>query len=91
MIYYNVYIAEDPMGPWVKKNSALLSNNTAGNSFTLTDLNNDHLYYIMVVGGELNEAGVFVPLCGQPIGPEAEAGTDVANPNIVAARPKAVV
>lgn len=89
-IYYKIYIAPDPLGPWqLVNNEPLPDNGSAGNEYTIENLINDNLYYVMVVGGTF-VGNTFTPLCGQPIGPNQDSGASIANPNIIAARVKAV-
>ncbi len=89
-VLYNIYISSNPTGPWDLVNETPISDDSSGNQYTISDLVNGRLYYIMVVGGRLDSNGVFIPISGQPLGPGAEPGTSISNPNIVATRPKEV-
>ncbi len=88
VVKYNVYIASDPRGPWTKVNTTPLSNVSIGNQYTITGLQNNELYYIMVIAGQIDASDNFVAICGQPISNNPEPGLSVNNPNLVAARPK---
>lgn len=85
-VKFNVYYSTSSDGPWTLSNSSLLNNNTLGNSYTITGLNEGVLYYIIVVGGKLNEQGVWVPLSGQSLGPLPNPAKEIANPNMISAR-----
>lgn len=85
-IKYNVYHAQSPQGPWTKANDTLISDVTSGNNYTITGLVSGVLYYVVVVGGRINEDGDWVPLSGQSIGPEQVPAIDIANPNIISVR-----
>lgn len=83
-IKYNVYYSTTPDGPWTKANTVLISDNSSGNSYTITDLTEGVLYYVMVVGGILDDFGNWIPLSGQPIGPNPVSATQIDNPNKIA-------
>ncbi len=85
-IKYNVYYSTNPDGPWIKSNGAPLNDVPSGNSYTITGLTEGVLYYILVVGGRLNEQNIWVPLSGQSIGPLPNPAKDIANPNMISAR-----
>lgn len=86
MTKYNVYYSTTPDGPWIKANITLINDVSSGNSYTITGLTEGVLYYIIVVGGKLNEQGIWVPLSGQSIGPLPNPAKDIANPNMISAR-----
>lgn len=83
---YNVYYSTNEEGPWIKANNILLNDIPSGNSYTITGLTEGVLYYVIVVGGILNEQGVWVPLSGQALGPLPNPAKDIANPNMISAR-----
>lgn len=88
VVHYNVYIAPDAMGPWTLVNDTPIVDNVTGNEYTIPNLINGNLYYIMVVGGRLDEVtGEFLPSCGQPLKPVQDIGSETLNPNITLARP----
>ena len=89
-IKYNVYYSGSSNGPWIKSNTSLIDNNLLGNQYTITGLEQDVIYYIMVVGGVIDDRGVWIPLSGQPIGPNATPIKDLANPNIISAKTHSV-
>lgn len=85
-VYFNIYYSKKSEGPWTKANSSLVSNNPSGNSYEITGLQTGVEYYIMIIGGELDNIGVFVSQCGQPIGPFDYGVNDFYNTNIVRAK-----
>lgn len=89
-VKYNIYSSKSKEGPWTLHNHIPLDNDPNGNSWTLDGLSNGGLYYIMVVGGTINDVGVFVPNCGQPITSNNESGSDINNPHMVIVRPKRI-
>ncbi len=89
--FYNIYKSIDPMGPWELVNEEPIRDSQFGNEYDVTELVNGVLYYIMVVGGRLNEiTGEFEASCGQPLKPGQDVGSETLNPNLVAARPKRI-
>lgn len=68
-VKYRVYYSLSSEGPWTLANETLIDNTSGGNSYEITGLQDNTLYYFRVVGGTLDEDNVFVPLVGQDIGP----------------------
>lgn len=79
---YNIYYSIKPNGPWIKSNSSLVSDDSSGNLYTITGLTSGVYYYIMIVGGVLDNQ-IFVAQCGQPVGPVEENAKSLYNSNIV--------
>lgn len=75
-IKYNVYVSTSPDGPWVLDNPTPIDHDQTGNEYTITDVIRGALYYIMVVGGYIDD-GEFVPLMYQHIGPNPEGAQGV--------------
>lgn len=87
-ISYNVYYSTiSPSGPWTRINTVLIDDSPTGNSYTLQGLTSGTLYYIIIVGGRINEDHVWVPLSGQAVGPSSDSAIPVINPNVIGARP----
>ena len=90
-VRYNVYKSINPFGPWELVNDTPMIDVIQGNEYTIPDLVNGQVYYIMVVGGRLdNETGEFLPVCGQPLRMLDDSGSKISNPNMISARPRRV-
>ena len=76
---YNIYYATTPSGPWTLANVTPLDHVDNLNSYTVTGLNTNTLYYFAIVGGELNESDEFMPFISQPIGPKPNGAGDVSS------------
>jgi hypothetical protein len=85
-VYFNIYYSKKSDGPWTKANSSLINNDSSGNSYEITGLQTEVEYYVMIIGGELDNTGVFVAQCGQSVGPFDYGINDFYNMNIVRAR-----
>jgi hypothetical protein len=85
-IKYNIYYATSAKGPWTLANVTPVDHVGAGNTYTISGLKADTLYYIVIVGGRVD--GDFQPLVLQPIGPLSEqaAGPESATAPVFAAR-----
>lgn len=68
-IKYNVYYATSSTGPWTLANTTPIAHDLMGNEYTIGGLTRGTLYYILVVGGYIDDDDEFVPLMDQPIGP----------------------
>ena len=82
-VYFNIYYSKKSDGPWTQANSSLISNDPSGNSYEITGLQTEVEYFIMIIGGELDNTGVFVAQCGQSVGPFDYGVNDFYNMNIV--------
>ena len=74
---FNVYYATTPTGPWTLANTTPIDRIDGGNSYTVTGLQSDTLYYFKVVPGTVDEDDNFIPHISQPIGPVPEGAGDV--------------
>lgn len=79
---FNIYYSLLPEGPWTLSNLAPISNDTNGNTTTISDLDSNKKYYIMVVPGVV-ESSVFYPRCSQSVGTKATEASLVQNPENV--------
>lgn len=66
---FNIYYATSPTGPWTLANTVPLDRVEGLQSYIITGLKTNALYYVSIVGGVLNAQNNFVPLISQPIGP----------------------
>jgi hypothetical protein len=83
-VSYNVYYSLDG-DYWVKSNGSVLPDAAGGNTYTITGLETNVLYYVAVVGGKTIN-GTWRELSGQSVGPFDIGIKEVDNPNIVIAR-----
>ena len=73
---FNIYYATTPVGPWTLSNPIPVDRVDGVQSYTITGLNTDTLYYVSIVGGTLDVQDNFLPLISQPIGPNAIGAAD---------------
>ncbi len=73
---FNIYYASTPDGPWTLSNPAPLDRVEGLQSYTITGLVTDTIYYVSIVGGVLDANDNFVPLISQPIGPNPIGAAD---------------
>jgi hypothetical protein len=84
--FYNIYYSANKDGPWTKSNTSLISDVSSGNSYEITGLKFGTIYYIMILGGELDNLGTWVAQCGQAIGPVSDGAKEAYNFNIAKAK-----
>jgi hypothetical protein len=77
-IKFNIYYSLSPDGPWTLDNDTPLDRVSTGNTYQISSLSAETLYYIRVVGGVI-EDDEFVPLISQPITITKQNAGDVNN------------
>lgn len=85
-VSYKVFTSSSETGPWTENNSVPVSDNSAGNTYVITGLANGAQYYFFVVGGRLDSEGTWIPVSGQPIGPDSSSAIGITNPNMMTAK-----
>lgn len=76
-VKFNLYYSTSLDGPWTLANPTPIDFNPTGkHSYTITGLKQNTLYYVAVVGGQV-EDDVFYPLLSQHIGPVAQGAGDI--------------
>jgi len=73
---FNIYYATTQDGPWILANAMPLDRVDGLQTYTITGLKSDTLYYVSIVGGTLDSQGNFVPLISQPLGPTTSGAAD---------------
>lgn len=73
---FNIYYATSLQGPWTLSNPVPLDRVEGLQSYTVTGLRQETLYYFSIVGGILDSQNNFVPLIFQPIGPNQTGAAD---------------
>jgi hypothetical protein len=83
-IVYNVYYSTASEGPWTLSNETPIAHLDAGNTYSVSGLKIDVIYYFLIIGGYMNN-GNFIPLISQAIGPDGTKASGIgphAKPNI---------
>jgi len=71
-VSYKVFYSAVRDGEWTQANSTPQNEDPAGNTYTVTGLENGVVYYLYVVGGKIVD-GTWVGYCAQVVSPAADS------------------
>ncbi len=81
-VLWNIYYSLIENGPWTLATVSPLAD-VETNAYSITGLLPGTIYSVLIVGGYLDEESDWIPLGGQPIGPNSLSAIGIINPNSI--------